>query len=205
MIRLACTSFAFTVVVGCYDADPRSVEGALDAAARAIEAGDGERLFRVIDERSRHAMYAIVKARRAAAALIEADYPPEERAAALAALGDAATVKDGPALFARRCDRPCMDGFAAQLGAPTKRTQVGDEVVVETTRGGTLHMYAGSDGWFGLVWRTEALAEERTRAARELTQIRDNAATYRRRRELEGGGRTRSGSSSDQPTEGSAR
>jgi hypothetical protein len=45
-------------------------------------------------------------------------------------------------------------------------------------------MHAGNDGWFGLVWNTEALVEERAQAARELEQIRENASVYRKQREL---------------------
>jgi len=193
------------MVLGCYDPDPRSIEGALDGAARAIEASDGRRLFRVIDERARHAMYAIVKSRGEAAALVKADYPDQEKAQALAALGDAASVKDAPELFAARCTRACMDAIATQLGAPVRQERQGDEIVVTTARGGTLHMFPGSDGWFGLVWHTQELADERTRAARELLQIRDNAATYRRRRELEAAGATRPGKGTTPADEGSAR
>lgn len=171
----------------CSDApaDPRTVRGALAAAAQALEARDSGKLFRLIDQRARHAMASIVTSRGDAKRLIEADYPEPERSAALSALGDAALVTSAAELFARRCDEACMAGLALQVGAPTAEERSGDDVVVHTARGQTLHMHAGKDGGFGLVWNTEALSAERDEAARELTQIRDNAETYRRRRALE--------------------
>jgi hypothetical protein len=62
----------------------------------------------------------------------------------------------------------------------------GDEVVVTTVRGATLHMHAGKDGGYGMVWKTKLLSDERSQAARELVQIRENAGLYRQRRKLEG-------------------
>lgn len=184
-----CNTFTLTVIAAClcascYDADPRSIRGAIDAAARAIEADDGTALFRVIDQRSRHAMDAIVAQRREAAQLIRAHYPPEEQARALSALGDAATVESAAQLFAERCDRSCRRAIGQKLGAPASQTRDGVEVVVTTTQGQTLRLHRGTDTWYGLVWETEALDRERSRVAQELSQIRENADVYRRRRAL---------------------
>src|SRR5688572_2641708 len=82
--------------------DPRTVEGTLTWAAQKIEARDRRSLFRVIDQRSRHAMASIVADRRRAAELIRASYAEDARADALADLGDAATVPDAAGLFADR-------------------------------------------------------------------------------------------------------
>jgi len=183
--RLGLVAVAISCVLGCHDPDPRSVEGALDAAARALEARDGRALFRVVDQRARHALASIVKDRREAARVVRDTHPEPERARALAALGDAAEAADAPALFAARCDEPCMAALAAKIGAPTERTTEGDELVVRTSRGETLRLHHGSDGWWGIVWRTEALGAERDRAAQDLRQIRENAEIYRRRRVLE--------------------
>jgi hypothetical protein len=186
VFRWACSTSILLAVAGCGDGkpDPRTVRGALAAAAQAVEARDAARLFRVVDQRARHALASIVSSRAEAKRLIEADYPQNERAAALAALGDAATVSSAAELFALRCDAACLDGLAAQLGAPASEQRQGASVVVRTARGQTLHMHAGSDTWYGLVWNTDALIEERARAARETEQIRDNAALYARRRAL---------------------
>jgi hypothetical protein len=187
-----CTSFILAAIqlglVACFGPDPRTVRGALAAAARALEARDGRALFKVIDQRSRSAMQSAVGDRLEAAALIRRDYPEPERAQALASLGDAALVKDAAELFARRCGEPCMAELEAEVGAPvaeppeSTRTQ---ELEVRTTRGGRLRLHRGKDGWWGIVWNTSALYAERTRAARELIQIQHNAEVYRRRRALD--------------------
>jgi hypothetical protein len=161
------------------------VRGALAAAAQALEAQDAQKLFRVIDQRGRHALASVAAARAEARRLIVTDYPENERANALAALGDAATVDSAAGLFARRCGASCMSSLAAEIGVPVSETPQGDEVEVRTARGSTLHMHAGSDGWYGLVWNTPALIEERAQAARELETIRDNAQLFRKRRALE--------------------
>jgi hypothetical protein len=182
--------WASTCLVGCRWGDPdgRTVRGALAAAAEAIEAQDARKLFRLIDQRGRNALASIAHSHALACKLIEADYPENERAAALSTLGDCGHTDSPEALFAARCDATCMHALAVQLGAPEAEVVAGDEVVVRTTRGTSLHMHAGKDHWYGLVWKTPELIEERTQAARELQAITENAAVYRKRRELERGG-----------------
>lgn len=177
---------AWLVLSGaCHDPDPRSIEGALDAASRAIAARDTAQLFRVVDQRARHALASIVKDRREAAGLVARDYPVSERASALAALGDAASVRDAVALFAQRCDAACIEDLGRRIGAPASTEAAGDETVVHTARGETLRLHHGDDGWWGLVWNTAALSQERDRAAQDLAQIRANAEIYRKKRALE--------------------
>jgi hypothetical protein len=174
-------------LVGCHEPDPRTVRGALDAAARALEERDGRALFRVIDQRARSAMASVVGDRREAAELIHADYPAPERTTALASLGDARDATDAADLFTRRCTEPCMAELASAVGAPVAERRHGaSDVEVRTARGGRLHLHRGKNGWWGIVWNTAPLSDERTRAARELIQIQQNADVYRRRRALEG-------------------
>jgi hypothetical protein len=174
------------IILGCTDSsDSRSIRGCLAASADALEARNSDRFFQLIDERARFAMAATVKARALARAVIEADYPVAERPRALAALGDAAQVDSPEALFRRRCDEACLRHLGELVGAPVSEVAVGDEVVVTTVRGATLHMHAGHDGRYGIVWNTQGLSDERAQASRELTQLRENAAVYRRRRELD--------------------
>jgi hypothetical protein len=164
------------------------VRGLLAGLSATIEARDGKKLFRLIDQRARHAMASIVDARKQARVLIEADYPQNERAAAIATLGDAAAAAGAAELFVARCDEPCMRSLGDQLGASASEVRTGDEVEVKTARGTTLHMHAGNDHLFGLVWNTDALSKERDQASRELEQIRQNAEVYRRRRALDAAG-----------------
>jgi len=176
--------FSLLGCTGC--ADHRSIRDSLAVAADAVEARDAERLFDALDERERFALSGIVQARRQARQLIESEYPDADRAPALSALGDAGqvTVTTGAALFARRCDQDCVAGFAERVGAPISQVQNGDEIEVTTVRGHTLHMHAGKTGQYGIVWNWPVLSEEVNQASRELAQIRENVAVYRRRREL---------------------
>jgi len=131
-------------------------------------------------------MISIVADRARAKAIIERDYPEEARAEALASLGDAATVPDAPALFAKRCDSGCIGVFRDALGAVVEQHRDGNETVVRTTRGETLRLYRRtSSDWWGLVFQTEELSAERDRANRDREMIEQNARTYARRRALE--------------------
>lgn len=181
---LPCALLVFGVACGG-DADPRTVEGAVSFAAAAVERSDATSLFRVIDQRARHAMASIVADRNRAAAIVARDYPAEARPEALASLGDAVGAADAPALFARRCGEPCFAELRGVLGAPRELARTGDEVVATTARGTEIRLHLGSDGWYGLVWRTPELDRERTQASRDVEVVERNAEVYRRRRELE--------------------
>jgi hypothetical protein len=182
-----CASYIFSVTaIGCGGSDDaHTVRGALALAARAVETEDRAALYRVIDRRSRAALVSIVKDRAAAAKAIRADYPPNEQAGALKALGDAAAAPDAQALFALRCDARCVAELGANLGAPVSEVVAGDELQVRTAAGRDVRLFRGRDQLWGLVWRTQELSEERLRAARERLQIEANAQVYRRRRALE--------------------
>ena len=189
-MRIHQISLALALCVGCGiggTPDPRELEGAIAYLAVALERDDSAMLYRAVDARARHAMISIVADRQRAAAVIRADYPEDEREGALTELGDAATVPDAPALFALRCSSTCRQGLSQSLGAPSEQREDGAELVVTTSRGGTLrfHKPEGGDAWYGWVWETEALDGERDRANRDLRQIEANAETYRRRRELD--------------------
>ena len=172
-------------LAGCFSPDPRSVEGALARALEAATAGDARQLYKVIDERSRHAMISIVADRRLAAEVIGRSYPDEARAPALAALGDAARAEDAAGLFALRCGAECLADFASKLGAPRERHTAGEDVRVLTTRGAELTLHLGSDTWYGIVWHTGELSRERDRAAAEREQVQRNAALYEQRSALQ--------------------
>jgi hypothetical protein len=160
------------------------VRGALAASAEALEANDSARFFSLLDERSRFAMAGTVSALSSARQLIEADYPDAEKPRALADLGPAGRLNTPVELFELRCDARCRHSFSELVCAPESEVPAGDEIAVTTVRGGILHMHAGQDGGYGIVWKTAALHDERAQANRALGQIRDNAAVYRRRREL---------------------
>lgn len=154
-------------------------------AAIAIEEDDGAKLFRVIDVRARHAMISVVNDRRAAAEIVRRDYPEGERARTLEWLGDAAEVVDASELFARRCAQTCRDELASRIGAVVSRERV-DEIERVTTTRGTVDLHREAEGhWWGIVWRTGELDEERNRASHDLAAVERNATTHRRRSELD--------------------
>lgn len=170
--------------------DPRELRGFVNYALRAIEADDTEALFRVIDSRSRAAMFSIVSDRQAARALIETHYPEDEKAAALRAIAPTeADLADTPeAYFAARCDSACRNGFRENLGAPTEERAIegsGETLEVTTTRGTIMVHRQESGHWWGLVWELDALDAARNRASRDLRQIETNVTTFERRARLD--------------------
>jgi hypothetical protein len=160
------------------------VEGAIARASHAAASRDARSLFALLDQRARNALASTVKARQRAVAVIQKSYPAEARSEALAQLGDGAQAQDGAGLFALRCGDPCMEEFAERLSAPQQVTREGPLTVVQTVRGERLELFHGQDGWYGLVWNTEALQRENTRAFAELDLIRQNAALYEKQRAL---------------------
>jgi hypothetical protein len=167
--------------------DPNEVAGALAFAARAIEDRDSRELYQVIDERARHAMHSIVHDRNAAADIIRETYPESEQRRALTELGDAVGVEDAVGLFEARCEASCREELGASIGGVERTEEDGDELVVHTTRGAELRLYRRGEGhWWGIVWHTEALDRERSRANQDLRRVEANAETYRRRSRLEG-------------------
>lgn len=90
---------------------------------------------------------------------------------------------DAADLFSMRCPSACRAQLGASLGAPIEKFVAGHEVLWRTTRG-QVRLHRCENAEWGLVWNTQALHQERGRAARELVQIGRNAAIYRRRRQL---------------------
>jgi hypothetical protein len=175
---------ALLALTGCADSDPRTVEGALGRASVALARRDSAAAFRLIDQRARHALAAIVQARTQAAQAIETSYPEADRASAISALGDAATVPDAVALFRLRCGDACLADLSSQVAAPVELREEGPVAHVKTARGNELTLYRGKDGFYGLVWHTEELSRERDRAAAELELVQKNAALYQKQQAL---------------------
>jgi hypothetical protein len=140
-----------------------------------------------LDERARFALGSIHHSRSAAAREVRTNYPPDARESALRELGDALRVGGEAELFALRCGDACLDAFAESLGAPREVSVEGRISTVTTVRDTQAQLYRADDGRYGLVWESEALIRERTRAAAELDLIRKNAAQYRAQRALNEG------------------
>jgi hypothetical protein len=164
--------------------DPRTVEGALSAAASAVAARDHAALLQALDERARNSLSSVYFARKAAAEEIRASYPQQAQPNALSELGDAVQAESDVELFEQRCGDACLDALASTLGAPRSVKTEGRIAIVATVRGTEAQLYRGDDGRYGLVWESSALMRERTRAAAELDLIKKNAGQYRAQRAL---------------------
>lgn len=172
-------------IVACFTPDPRSVDGALEYLAGAAHEGDKLKLFRGQDQLARHALDATVKMRNETARIIRDTYPTSAVPNALAELGDTLDVPTSQELFSRRCDAACVDWFSRNLGAAAAQQVTGALVTVRTIRDTTITLRKGTDGWYGVVWRTDEWVAERDRAARDLAQVQENARVYSARRRLE--------------------
>lgn len=176
-------AFILTCVSAC-GPNLRDERGALAAAADAVAQRDSAALFRVLDQRARFSLDAIVTARRAARQIVEQSYPASEVAAAVAALGDAAAVENGAALFGERCGEPCLSAIGEGIAAPRTVALEGALARITTVRGDTVLLYHADDGSFGLVWHSDELMREKSRAFAELALIKRNAAVYAQKRAL---------------------
>lgn len=169
----------------CFSPDPRTADGALEYLALAANEGDKFKLFRGQDQVARHALDATFKMRHETARIISDTYPASAVPAALAELGDALNVESTLELFFRRCDAACLEWFSRNLGAAAEQQATGALVVIRTINDTKLTLRKGTDGWYGVVWRTDEWVAERDRAARDLAQVQENARVYSARKRLE--------------------
>ncbi|MET0341996.1 MAG: hypothetical protein ABW252_13405 [Polyangiales bacterium] len=180
---IAFAALSAVAGAGC-GGDPTRIEGAVSRAASAVASHDHAELFSLIDERARFSLASVHHARRQAAGIIRAEYPAEGREAALAELGDAALAETAVDLFRRRCPAACVAALGAPLAAPRTVSEQGDVTIVDTVRDTRITLHRGKDGRYGLVWQTDALIRERSRAAAELDLIQKNARAYQAQRAL---------------------
>jgi hypothetical protein len=189
---LAFLFLAVGVVPACADRepDPRTIPGALAAALAAADGYDGPALYKLVDQRARRSLCAIVFDRRGARDVVVAHYPDGVSDATLESLGTGATAADAADLFSRRCDAACFRWYETTLGAPASFSDdpagEHDDVLVRTVGGATLRMHRGSDGWWGVrrAGENEALAAEALDAGRDRAEIEEAARVYDRRRAL---------------------
>ncbi len=165
--------------------DAREVDGAIASVIAAAEKRDAPKLFNSLDQRARFAMSGLIKARQKAAEVIQVSYPKEAQAQAFASLGDAYRADSATSLFALRCNDACMDALAAKMASPKEVVHEGDLARVVTVRGEQLELFRGNDGRYGLVWNTDSLKRESTRAYAELDLIEKNAELYKKKRALQ--------------------
>ena len=178
----------FLLVSACSGTpDPRTVEGALGYAARAIDLGDAKMLYRVVDARSRHAMISIVSDRQSVGGAHSSLVP---------GIGEGERAREPRGCrgsHGRR--RPLRATLRRPVPLRHQRTPRGSRTYRDArgrrrsahVKGTTLSLHRAHEGdWYGLVWKTDELVRERDRANRDRHAIAENAAIYDRRRALEG-------------------
>ena len=177
--------FAALATAAC-NGHPQTVDAMLDFAGGAAGAKNAKALYRAIDERSRFAMDSIVADRKEALAIINADYPSELKATAIAQLGRAAKVKNAQDLFTYRCQNPCLQAFQRTLSPSVDIINDDKELVVRLKSGKMIRVFGPPHArtGFGMVWKTKELDDERTKANRDLKTIRQNAKIYQQRKKL---------------------
>lgn len=151
--------------------------------ASAIDAGDAKRLYWDLELPARWSLMTIHRDQRRIRALVQADYPAEERARAEGRWTTGADARDPGELFAVLCaKRDCLAPLRDKIGAVQRIERTPTGGVVHTIPGGEYRFFKGNDGRYGLVgFRDELTALERE-VSRDLEVIERTAAQYRRAR-----------------------
>jgi hypothetical protein len=175
-----------TGAAACHDPPARSartLEGAFERVAAAIDAGDAARLYWDLELDTRWSLMTIHRSQGRILRLIEADYPAEERARAVGRWRTGADAKSPGELFASLCAaRDCLAPLREKIGAMDRVEATADGGVVHTIPGGTYRFKKGKDGRFGLEGFGEELATLEHAVSRDLAVIERTAAQYREAR-----------------------
>ncbi len=178
------------VASGCDTPPPtaRTLEGAFQRVAAAIDAGDAKRLYWDLELETRWSLMTIHRSQRRIRSLVETDYPAEERSRAVGRWRTGAEAPDAGALFAELCAaRDCLRPLREKIGAIDRVERMPEGGVVHTIPGGEYRFKKGQDGRFGLVGFGDELSSLERDVSRDLAVIERAAAEYRRARA--GGGR----------------
>lgn len=174
------------VAWGCGNAAPptaRTLEGAFERVAAAIDAGDAKRLYWDLELETRWSLMTIHRSQRRIQALVAADYPSDERSRAVGRWRTGASAADPGVLFAELCAaRDCLAPLREKIGAIARVERTADGGVVHTIPGGVYRFKKGQDGRFGLQGFRDELAVLEHDVSRDLAVIERAAAEYRRAR-----------------------
>lgn len=188
-LRTLAALASAAVVVSCSDAPPptaRTLEGAFERVAAAIDAGDAKRLYWDLELETRWSLMTIHRSQARIRRLVETDYPADERARAVGRWRTGADARDPGELFAALCAaRHCLDPLREKIGAIERVERTPDGGVVHTIPGGEYRFKKGQDGRFGLEGFRDELAAFERDVSRDLAVIERTAEQYRR---AQGGG-----------------
>ena len=161
----------------------RTLEGAFERVAAAIDAGDAKRLYWDLELEARWSLMSIHRNQKQIRSLVDRDYPREERARAEGHWKVGADAKDPGELFAVLCARrDCLAPLRAKIGAVERIERTATGGVVHTIPGGEYRFLKGKDGRFGLVGFGDELAALSREVSRDMRVILRTAEHYRRAR-----------------------
>ncbi|MCC6746627.1 MAG: hypothetical protein IT371_03150 [Deltaproteobacteria bacterium] len=156
---------------------PKSPEEAYREVAGAIKKGNLVRVFELVDRDSQYAVMSIFEAQGRIAELVRSGYPAERQARELERVQLARQSPDVNVFFV---------GYVKQTGALAALTGLPEGARAEGS-GERVTMRAGNravpfckqgDGWVYCGWR-EQLEEQKLRAIRDLTSVREAVETFR--------------------------
>lgn len=173
---------ALGIIASCSDPTPtaRTLPGAFERVASAIDAADAKRLFWDLDLEARWSLMSIHRSQQRARRLVADSYPPDEKERAAGRWSLGAEARTPGELFATLCAHDeCMDPLRAKIGAPSRIERTRDGGVVHTVRGGTYRFKKGADGRYGLLGFADRFAALEVEVARDLEVIERAARLYR--------------------------
>jgi hypothetical protein len=174
-------------LVACSDPPPtaRTLEGAFERVAGAIDAGDAKRLYWDLELETRWSLMTIHRSQKRILKLVESEYPAEERSRTVGRWRTGSDAADAGTLFAELCAaRDCLAPLRAKIGAVQRIERTEDGGVVHTIPGGAYRFKKGRDGRFGLLGFRDQLATLERDVSRDLAVIERTAAEYRRARTM---------------------
>lgn len=167
----------------CSDPPPRTartLEGAFERVAAAIDAGDATRLYWDLELETRWSLMTIHRSQQRIQRLIATDYPADERARAVGRWRTAADAKTPGELFAALCAaRDCLGPLREKIGAIDRVERTTEGGVVHTIPGGVYRFKKGRDGRFGLEGFRDDFATFEHEVSRDLAVIERTATQYR--------------------------
>lgn len=183
MRSFAPAALAVVALAGAGCTRLSSADAACEQLVRGIAEGDASAIFDTLPRPTQWAFFTVQKNHRKMKQIIESDYAPAERPAALARLY-AADADDGRALFQRLYAERYAAAFSARLGTgdPQVRPEGGSAALCSRGPGAgpPLRLSRGASGQWGLSELDVEWDQAQLRAVHDLETVQKNAELYKR-------------------------
>lgn len=158
-----------------------SADAACEQLVRGIAEGDASAVFDTLPRPTQWAFFTVQKNHRKMKQIVESDYAPADRPAALARLY-AADEADGRALFQRLYTERYAAAFTARLGTgePQVRPEGGSAALCARGSGAGLRLVRAASGQWGLSELDVEWDQAQLRAVHDLETVQKNAELYKR-------------------------